>query len=185
MNWRHVTYPSRVTWLYTPPPRHFLIEFGWITKSIFEKTGVDTSTPVHPVKPPLQACPNPVAALSTRKLQSMSSPIQISSTLFQIQSAKTTNIECTIVIPKNSYKHDHFKRLNVNVELHGTDCLEGEMFAKQQAKVETEWIGYKKHFWIFVQYVHSLEFMWMMPQTQRCYLLHEELNRQFLRVQTI
>jgi len=51
-----------------------------------------------------------------------------------IQSIKNTDIECIIVIPTNSPKIDHLKRLNVNVKLHGTDCLESEMFAKQYAE---------------------------------------------------
>ena len=48
---------------------------------------------------------------------------------------KNTDIECIIVIPENSPKRDHFKRLNATVQLHGTDCLESEMFARQYAEV--------------------------------------------------
>jgi len=51
-----------------------------------------------------------------------------------IKSVKNTDIECIIVIPENSPKRDHFKRLNATVQLHGTDCLESEMFAKQYAR---------------------------------------------------
>ena len=61
------------------------------------------------------------------------------------------------MIPTNSPKIDHLKRLNVNVKLHGTDCLESEMFAKQYAEVQIyKKIHFTKHFEIYAYVTFTL-----------------------------
>lgn len=51
-----------------------------------------------------------------------------------VRAIQNTEVECILFLPTNSEKIDYFKKLNASVRLHGTDCVETEMFAKQYAK---------------------------------------------------
>ena len=53
----------------------------------------------------------------------------------QVRAIQNTEVECILFLPTSSEKIDYFKKLNASVRLHGTDCVETEMFAKQYAKV--------------------------------------------------